>query len=65
MSDTERTANEKVLEPPERRKGDRTSPRNRWLRRLRREVGLGLVRGAATTVGGVVVTYGLLWFQSR
>ncbi|MFB6656357.1 hypothetical protein ACFCZ4_00020 [Streptomyces microflavus] len=42
--------------------------RRRWARRLRRtrdEVGIYLVRGAATAAGGAVVTYGIIWLQIR
>ncbi|RPK71320.1 hypothetical protein EES45_34780 [Streptomyces sp. ADI97-07] len=43
-------------------------PRRRWrhrLRRLRNEAGVYLVRGAATTVGGILVTYSAFWIQTR
>lgn len=40
----------------------------RWRRRFRRickEAGLFVLRGAATAVGGAAVTYGVIWVQSR
>lgn len=35
------------------------------LRRLGSEAGLYLIRGAATAVGGFVVTWATVWVQSR
>jgi hypothetical protein len=60
MSDVERKGNQAAPEPPGRGA--------RWPRRAqraRREVGLYMVRGAATAVGGALVTYGCLWAQAR
>ncbi len=58
------------MSDPER-KGQQPSSegrRSRWqrrLQRLRNEAGLYLVRGAATAAGGVVVSYGWVWIQSK
>ncbi|GAA2970048.1 hypothetical protein [Streptomyces enissocaesilis] len=60
MSDVERKGNQAVPEPP-----GRGAQWRRRAQRARREVGLYVVRGAATAVGGAVVTYGFLWAQTR
>ncbi|GAA2264918.1 hypothetical protein GCM10010232_66390 [Streptomyces amakusaensis] len=41
---------------------------SRWAaraRRMRNEAGLYLLRGAATAVGGALVTYGGIWLHTR
>lgn len=58
MSDPERKGTGQPAEGPRRHKWRR-------LRRLRNEAGVYLVRGAATTVGGILVTYGAFWIQTR
>jgi hypothetical protein len=60
MSDVERKGNQAAPEPPER--GARWRQR---AQRARREASLYMMRGAATAVGGAVVTYGCLWAQTR
>lgn len=64
------TRQEQLMSEPERTGGDRPSEalRQRWRRRLQRlryEAGLYLVRGAATAVGGTLVTYTAFWIQAR
>lgn len=58
MSDPERKGTGQPAEGPRRHKWRR-------LRRLRNEAGVHLVRGAATAVGGIVMTYSALWIQTR
>ncbi|MEV3852641.1 hypothetical protein AB0J30_38620 [Streptomyces microflavus] len=58
MSDPERKGTGQPAEGPRRHKWRR-------LRRLRNEAGVYLVRGAATTVGGILVTYSAFWIQTR
>jgi hypothetical protein len=41
------------------------SSRARWVRRVRNEAGLYLLRGAATAVGGAVVAYVGVWIHTR
>ncbi|GAA0454571.1 hypothetical protein GCM10010361_18320 [Streptomyces olivaceiscleroticus] len=58
MSDLERKGNSPPPEPPD----------SRWRKQLRRlwsEAGRSLIRGASTAVGGMLVTYGAVWLQSR
>ncbi|MFG3398740.1 hypothetical protein [Streptomyces parvus] len=57
MSDPERKGTGQPAEGPRRHKWRR-------LRRLRNEAGVYLVRGAATTVGGILVTYGAFVLQT-
>ncbi|MFD5233624.1 hypothetical protein ACFWJ5_34875 [Streptomyces qaidamensis] len=66
MSMPESTGNPSASEPPPAQ--EHPTARFRWTRRARRirnEVGLHLLRGAATTMGGAVVAYGGYWIQSR
>ncbi|MFC8278131.1 hypothetical protein ACFUJR_37515 [Streptomyces sp. NPDC057271] len=57
MSKHERTGNSPDPEPP--------TPRSRWGRQLRNDAGLHLLRSAATAIGSAVITYGLVWVQTR
>ena len=57
MSNPERKGNSPDPEPPPRR--------SRSVRQLRNDTGLHLFRGAATAIGSAVVTYGLVWVQTR
>lgn len=57
MSKPERTGNSPDLEPP--------TPRSRWVRQLHSDAGVHLLRGAATAIGSAVITYGLVWVQTR
>ncbi|MEU5438233.1 hypothetical protein AB0G73_33420 [Streptomyces sp. NPDC020719] len=62
MSKSERTGNTQALEPPD------PASTGRWVsraRRVRNEVGLYLIRGAATALGSAVVAYSSVWFQTR
>ncbi|MGY3206330.1 hypothetical protein ACVW19_006927 [Streptomyces sp. TE5632] len=62
MSKGERTGNGSAPEPPN------LSSTSRWAaraRRVRNEAGLYLIRGAATAVGGAIVTYSSIWLHTR
>ncbi|MEE1826164.1 hypothetical protein PUR61_28825 [Streptomyces sp. BE20] len=65
-----------VLEPtskpvdPEGLSGtDRPSPKaarwKQWTHRARRDIGLSMVRGAATAFGGAIVSFGVWWLKQR
>ncbi|MFF4088839.1 hypothetical protein ACFYY9_18390 [Streptomyces nigra] len=66
MSKGESTGNAPAPEPlpPQ----EHPTARARWARRARRmrnEAGLYLIRGAATAVGGAIVTYSSIWLHTR
>lgn len=62
MSIGERTGPDPDPKPPN------LSSTSRWAaraRRVRNEAGLYLIRGAATAVGGAIVTYSGIWLHTR
>lgn len=66
MSKPERRGNSPDPEPlPVPQGGSSRSLRANRFRRIRNEVGLHLIRGAATAIGGAIVACGGLWIQSR
>lgn len=65
MSKKDLTGNTSEPKPPRPRAGRTEGKWGRRARRIRDEAGLHLVRGAATTAGGIVVTCGALWLQAR
>lgn len=61
---------EQLVSTPERRgtEPSREPPKDRWkyyVKRVRGEAGVYLVRGAATAAGGACASYGILWIQSH
>ncbi|GGS10095.1 hypothetical protein GCM10010252_56520 [Streptomyces aureoverticillatus] len=62
MSKGESTGNDAASEPH----GRSSMARWEWrVQRVRNEAGLYLLRGAATAVGGAIVTYGGVWLHAR
>ncbi|MFF7755014.1 hypothetical protein ACFZCP_38635 [Streptomyces sp. NPDC007971] len=63
MSKAESKGNAAIPEPH-----GPSSTRAQWARRawrMRNEVGLCLLRGAASAVGGAIVAYGGVWLRAR
>lgn len=65
MSKKDPTGNTPEPEPPGPSAGRTEGKWGRRARRIRDEASLHLLRGAATTAGGIAVTYGALWLQAK
>lgn len=66
MPTHERKGTPAPSEPPEQRKN--RPAQSRWRKRfsrVRNEVGLHLIRGAATAVGGAAITFTTVWLQTH